>query len=247
MKKYFLHNGTESSGPFDLEELKSKRITKNSPVWFEGMENWKTAGEIPELRTIFTIIPPPIPSFSTAISKPRIEKKEEEEVKEEVKILGLSKNTFFIILGSVLFLLIITILNAIEDKRSQELEIQNHKTEIENHQYEIRQKEIIDQKNIETEQEKAEAERIKKERKQTITNRILEINNLLEFNSNTIEAAQKKLEDTSSFKFLRTADEKKEQISLLQKEISDYKTENDKLENESDELKLELEKIKLSL
>ena len=28
MKKYYLHNGTESSGPFDIEELKAKNITK---------------------------------------------------------------------------------------------------------------------------------------------------------------------------------------------------------------------------
>ena len=28
MKKYYLHNGTESSGPFDTEELKVKKITK---------------------------------------------------------------------------------------------------------------------------------------------------------------------------------------------------------------------------
>ncbi len=240
MKKYFLHNGTESSGPFDLEELKAKRITKNSPIWFEGMENWKTAGEIPELRTVFAFIPPPIPSFLADISKPRIE----EEEKEEMKILGLSKKNFFIVLGSLIIVGIITVLNTIEDNRSQELELQNHKTEVENHQYELRQKEIIDQKNIDAEQEKVEAERIKKERKQTITNRILEIKNLVEANTNSIEATQKKLENTSSFKFLRTAEEKKEQISLLQKNIIDYKTENEDLEKESDELELELEKIK---
>ena len=43
MKKYFLHTGTENSGPFDLDELKAKSITKTTPVWFEGMENWKYA------------------------------------------------------------------------------------------------------------------------------------------------------------------------------------------------------------
>jgi len=50
MKKYFLHNGTESSGPFNFEELIAKKITKKTPVWFEGMENWKYAGEIDERR-----------------------------------------------------------------------------------------------------------------------------------------------------------------------------------------------------
>jgi hypothetical protein len=234
MKKYFLHNGTESSGPFDLEELKAKRITKNSPVWFEGMENWKTAGEIPELGTVFVVVLPPIPTFFAPQPKP----------KEEEMILGLSKKTFFIVLGSLIVLVAITILNTLEDNRSRELDLRNHKTEVENHQYDLKQKDLNDQKTIEAEQEKAEAERIKKERKLTVTNRIFEIKNLLSANSNNLETAKKKLDDSSSFKFLRSETEKKEQISLLQKEISDYKTEKEELEKESEELKLELEKIK---
>ena len=243
MKKYFLHNGTESSGPFDLEELKAKRITKASPVWFEGMENWKTAGEIPELSTIFVVVPPPITSFSEALPKQNVEKKLEQE-KEERKILCLSKKSFFIVLGGLVLIIAITILNTLEDNRSRELELRNHKTEIENHQYELQQKEINEQKILLLEAEKAEAERIATERKQTINNRILEIQNLLTANSTNLEIAKKKLEDSSSFKFLRTAAERNEQIILIEKEISDYRTESEKLENESDELKLELEKIK---
>ena len=242
MKKYFLHNGTESSGPFDFEELKAKKITKASPVWFEGIENWKTAGEIPELRTIFVVIPPPIPTFSAVPPKPKLEKIEEE--KAERKIFGLSKKTFFIVLAGLVLIIGITVLNTLEDNRSRELDLRNHKTEIENHQYDLQQKEKSEQEILVVEAEKAEAERISKERKQTVTNRILEIKNLLTTNSTNLESAKKKLEDTSSFKLLRSATEKNEQISLLQKEISDYNTEKDKLEKESEELKLELDKIK---
>jgi hypothetical protein len=238
MKKYFLHDGTESSGPFDLEELKAKRITKNSPVWFEGMENWKTAGEIPELASVFVVVPPPIPSFSAVPPKPKLEELEER------KILGLPKKTFFIVLGSLIALTIITVLNTIEDNRSRELELRNHKTEVENQQYELQQKEINEQKILLEEQEKAEADRILKERKQTVTDRILEIQNLIATNQENLEIAKNKLEDTSSFKFLRTASEKNEQINSLQKEISDYETENINLNNELEKLKLELEKIK---
>ena len=134
MKKYFLHNGTESSGPFDLEELKAKRITKNAPVWFEGMENWKTAGEIPELKTIFVLVPPPFPDVLAVSQKPKSEKKEKDEART---ILGLSKKTFFIVLGSLIILIGITVLNTLEDDRSRELELRNHKTEVENHQFEL--------------------------------------------------------------------------------------------------------------
>lgn len=237
MKKYFLHNGTESSGPFDLEELKAKRITKNSPVWFEGLENWKTADEIPELKNIFVVVPPPIPVLSSIPPKPKLEKVEER------KILGISKKTFFILLGSLVVLSIITVLNKIEDDRSRELEIKNHKTEVENHQYELQQKEINEQKILLEEQEKVETERITRERKQTTTNRILEIQNLIPLNQENIEIAKNKLKEVSNFKVLRTADERKEQISLLQKEISDYGMENSNLNKELEKLKLELEKL----
>jgi len=65
MKKYYLHNGTENIGPFDTYELKTKAITKNTEVWCEGMEDWKKAGEVEELRNVLTVVPPPIKSFST--------------------------------------------------------------------------------------------------------------------------------------------------------------------------------------
>ena len=41
MKKYYLHNGTESAGPFSFDELRASNVTKTTPVWFEGMEKWK--------------------------------------------------------------------------------------------------------------------------------------------------------------------------------------------------------------
>ena len=60
MKKFYLHNGTENIGPLDLDELKAKAITKNTQVWCDGMEDWKNAGEVEELKSIFSVVPPPI-------------------------------------------------------------------------------------------------------------------------------------------------------------------------------------------
>ncbi|SFE67508.1 DUF4339 domain-containing protein [Flavobacterium xueshanense] len=60
MKKYYLHNGTENIGPYDLDELKAKAITKNTQVWCDGMEDWKNAGEVEELKSILSVVPPPI-------------------------------------------------------------------------------------------------------------------------------------------------------------------------------------------
>ncbi len=60
MKKYYLHDGKENIGPFDLDELKSKGIKKDTIVWCEGMQDWTSAGVIDELKNIVLVTPPPI-------------------------------------------------------------------------------------------------------------------------------------------------------------------------------------------
>ena len=239
MKKYFLHDGTESSGPFDLEELKARKITKTTPVWFEGMQHWKNAEEIPELSSVFVAIPPPFKSFLAVPPKPKLEKN-----KKELRILGLSRNTFLVVFGVLVIAIGTIIFNTLQDDRSRELEMKNHKTEVENYQYELQQKEIEEQKIIVAEQQKKEAERVILERKQTISKRLLEIPDLIAVAQGNLEAAESKLNDSHTFKFLRTPSERNEQISLLQNEITSYKSEIEQLQKELEELKLESEKIK---
>jgi hypothetical protein len=50
MKKYFLHNGNEQTGPFDMNELETQKITSETMVWFQGASSWSKAGEIEELK-----------------------------------------------------------------------------------------------------------------------------------------------------------------------------------------------------
>ena len=238
MKKYYLHNGTESSGPFDIEELKAKNITKASPVWFEGMLHWKTAGEIPELHQLFTVNPPPFPLFETPKPAPKVETK-----KEVRKILGMSKNVFFIACAAVVLLIGISVLKNIEENRSRELRIKNHKTEVENYQLELKQKELDEQKIQAVIQEKIDAERAARALTQNANNRLLQIEKLLADYQNNLVETQKKLENASGFKLLRTGAEKKEQMDLLQKNIDSFRTAMEELKNESDQLKLEMEKI----
>ncbi|NHM01474.1 DUF4339 domain-containing protein [Flavobacterium difficile] len=60
MNKYYLQNGSESIGPFTIEELKAKGITKNTPVWCEGFPDWVEASSVTELASILNATPPPI-------------------------------------------------------------------------------------------------------------------------------------------------------------------------------------------
>jgi hypothetical protein len=62
MRQYFIHNGQNEEGPFDLEQLKLQTLKKDTPIWHEGLESWTTVGEIEELKFLFVTktTPPPL-------------------------------------------------------------------------------------------------------------------------------------------------------------------------------------------
>ena len=238
MKKYFLHNGIESSGPFDLEELKNKKISKNTPVWFDGMEKWSTAGEIDELKSLFITIPPPISNFSPPKHSSKLEKNNSTR-----KFIGLPKKTFFIVIGTLIIIVGISVLKVLNENRSRELALKNHKTEIENHKYELQQKELEEQKRIQLEAEKAAAERVLIAQKEAQKSNLLAIQQKISENQNSLKETERKLLNASSFKLLRTQAEKTEQINELQKEVDSFNRVIDQLKKESNRIQLELEKM----
>lgn len=67
MKKYFLHDGSQQAGPFDIEELKSKNLNRDTPIWCEGLEEWTTISKVDELKEIITATPPP---FAAKLASP---------------------------------------------------------------------------------------------------------------------------------------------------------------------------------
>ena len=69
MKEYYIYLN-QQEGPFTIEELRSKKISIQTPVWHEGLSNWTIVGDIPELRSLVKITPPPFekatpPTFQT--------------------------------------------------------------------------------------------------------------------------------------------------------------------------------------
>jgi hypothetical protein len=192
MKKYFLHNGTESSGPFSFDELRAMKITKTTPVWFEGMEKWKYVGDVEELYELVAVTPPPFQVEETVA--PQAPK-----TTSNAAFLGLSKNTFIIVI--VLIVVGSTIaINIVQNIRSEELETKNKKTELENRQFLLQQKEIEAQKKLIEEQEKAEAERTAREKKQTIIDRIAAIENEMAVTKDNLDTAKEKLTKATDFK-----------------------------------------------
>ncbi|HQP11014.1 MAG TPA: DUF4339 domain-containing protein [Candidatus Omnitrophota bacterium] len=70
-KNYFFGKDHQQLGPFDQETVKKKiaegAITAHMLAWSEGMDNWKPAGQIQELSSLFktSVQPPPLPQSST--------------------------------------------------------------------------------------------------------------------------------------------------------------------------------------
>lgn len=236
MKKYYLHNGTESSGPFDLEELKIKQITATTPVWYSGMPDWKKAEEIDELKFLLEVTPPP---FKTTAPTPKIEEKSS-------TIMGLNKRTFYIISFFLLFMIVIVILNILEERRSNEFQEKNEKTESENKQFQLQQKEIEEQKIRLEEQEKLEAERIARERKETINSELSKIQIRQIENQTRLEEANNKLVKASQFQFFRTESERNTELNSIQTDINLLKEEIQQLEDQRNKLSLELDRMQVN-
>jgi hypothetical protein len=239
MKTYYTHNGNENEGPFDFEELKSKKINKATPVWCAGMDDWKRAGEVEELKSIFITVPPPI-KYSTSIPPtPENKKKGKNQ-----KILGLSKSNVLIATGVLILVILLLVTNHLQENRKASLEQKNSLTEKNNHQYQLQQKEIQEQKNGIAEQERLELQRTAQLEKQTINNLILDVKNSLSINYSKLKEAKVELNDASNFQFFRTPDQRIEDIGLAQNNIESLKNEIAALEKKIDLLYLKLEKIR---
>lgn len=97
MKKYYLHNGTENIGPFNTDELKAKGIAKETQVWYEGLQEWTTAGAIDELKSIMIVVPPPIVKIPELNTIPVVAKKKSRLFPQFLKLVGILILAFFAI------------------------------------------------------------------------------------------------------------------------------------------------------
>lgn len=52
MKKYYIVEKGKRLGPFNLEELRTKNITADTLIWFNGQQDWEKAKNISELGII---------------------------------------------------------------------------------------------------------------------------------------------------------------------------------------------------
>jgi hypothetical protein len=72
MRKYFIHNGQNEIGPFDFDQLRTLQLVNETPIWYEGLQNWTTANNIVELRPLINnnVSPPKFENFTPQSSNP---------------------------------------------------------------------------------------------------------------------------------------------------------------------------------
>ena len=57
MRYYFIKDGDSEQGPFTIKQLISRSIKKETQVWFAGLQEWTTAGQVYELKELFVRVP----------------------------------------------------------------------------------------------------------------------------------------------------------------------------------------------
>ena len=60
MVQYYYIDGGTARGPLTLAELKIVDISRETKIWFYGLEDWVELSSVPELSDIASAVPPPI-------------------------------------------------------------------------------------------------------------------------------------------------------------------------------------------
>ncbi len=63
--EFYIIENNQQLGPFKLEDLKLRKINKNTLVWHEGLDNWTKAEHISLLKDSIKASPPPMPEDET--------------------------------------------------------------------------------------------------------------------------------------------------------------------------------------
>lgn len=158
MKKYYLHNGTEQEGPFYISQLKKKGITRDTEVWYRGLSDWTCAGQIDELKVLFTQsqsepLPQSPPQSQSPPQLPPIKPEETEHTNQtntEPKKSSLRKNLLKLGLITIGILGVFALFNMFStdnsksnpsNKLEQKMTIEEQKTTIEKKKLTVEEKE----------------------------------------------------------------------------------------------------------
>ena len=125
---YFDEVKEKEVGPLDIEQLKIVGIKPETLIWTEGLEKWKTAEELDELKVLFKA-PPPLPPLPprlptvSSISPPPVRGFTENSVETS------NKNKNLVALLVVILVILVGIFIMLGVDRSEKNEIKRQEKE----------------------------------------------------------------------------------------------------------------------
>jgi hypothetical protein len=217
MKNFYIEQNGQQSEAISFEDLKQKKITRNTLVWYEGLQGWQKAGELDELQELFKSQPPPIKK-DLPPNLPRI------EIQEENRSF-FSENKYKLALVSLVLVISLAMFFSFSNKDKTELENQT----IEN-SYVInqQQKQLLEQQTKIAEQERIERERAEREKDL----RIKELTIQIIAAEQRLEEAKKQINDASAFQLLRSNSQRNDDINAANENMERVKNELDKMVTE---------------
>jgi preprotein translocase subunit SecG len=165
MRTYYINNGNENGGPFTIEELRSQKISTATLVWYSGMDEWKYAAKIEELKPFFKAEPPPLKQTERPI--PKIEK-------SPSTLFGLKKSHLVLATVFVVIMIFVLVLNVIQYNKRSVLDERNKQTELGNEKVKLEQKVATEQRIQEEIQKKIISENTNNFKKDSINTRLSE-------------------------------------------------------------------------
>ena len=224
MKQYYIEKNGQQSKPLTVEELQSKNISKQTLVWYEGLENWTSAENIPELEGLFKALPPPLMKTLPPVIKYGISENIEEE-----KSTFLSNPVHKIIVGALAIVVFTALIYSFSNKQQAEVinQTQEHALVIE------QQQKMLEEQNAKiAEQERLEKERSERERKAAIEQSMKEVGEQLETAYKNLEKSKEQLNTATGFQLLRSSSERNAQINSANENVERWKGEVEVLEKE---------------
>lgn len=205
MKKYYINNGEQNLGPFDLNDLKSKGIDRDTLVWFFGLERWSRARSIPELKELFRT------------SLKRREGGFRESVDDETASFFKDRLLLFVAAGlllgfGILFYSFYITSTITQDEQRSHNELQESKK-------------LFMQERVVSVQALPEKLPLLLAEKKVSTKRIAQIEIELAIADQNLAAAEQELMGARYFQFLRMSDVRQQEIEAANKKIEVWKDE----------------------
>ncbi len=107
MKKYYIHDGSQEVGPFSVDELLLKGINGDTPIWYDGIQDWTIAGKVQEISSkLYSKAPPPFikpqPQPNQTVAQP---------IQQKTKVNAILSIIATLIVATIVFYAVMNVAN----------------------------------------------------------------------------------------------------------------------------------------